>query len=114
MYSASFPLEGLCRLGVHLGNDQTVLVVCTCANSFKVFLHSCDLHFRIELTHDFASSRRKVLITIGCFNNKANGNRAHLSYFARTDSGQTINRFSQDLSMIDGDLPLALFNSIAS
>ena len=37
-----------------------------------------------------------------------------MSYFAKTDSGEIINRFSQDLSMIDGELPIALFNSVAS
>jgi ATP-binding cassette, subfamily C (CFTR/MRP), member 1 len=36
-----------------------------------------------------------------------------MSFFGKTDSGETINRFSQDLSMIDSELPMALFNFVA-
>jgi ATP-binding cassette subfamily C (CFTR/MRP) protein 1 len=39
--------------------------------------------------------------------------RAPMSFFGKTNSGETINRFSQDLSMIDTELPMALFNFVA-
>ena len=41
------------------------------------------------------------------------GSRAPMSFFGKTNSGETINRFSQDLSMIDSELPMALFNFVA-
>ncbi|KAL7904487.1 ABC transporter [Trichoderma velutinum] len=36
--------------------------------------------------------------------------RAPLSYFTTTDSGMITTLFSQDLNLIDGELPMALFN----
>jgi ATP-binding cassette subfamily C (CFTR/MRP) protein 1 len=33
--------------------------------------------------------------------------RAPQSFFDRTDSGVTLNRFSQDMTLIDGQLPAA-------
>lgn len=37
-----------------------------------------------------------------------------MSFFAATDSGVTINRFSQDLQLIDMDLPIAALNTFAA
>jgi ATP-binding cassette subfamily C (CFTR/MRP) protein 1 len=37
-----------------------------------------------------------------------------MSFFAATDAGITINRFSQDLQLIDMDLPLAALNTFAT
>lgn len=37
-----------------------------------------------------------------------------LSFFSTTDTGITINRFSQDLQLIDMDLPIAALNTFAS
>jgi ATP-binding cassette subfamily C (CFTR/MRP) protein 1 len=37
-----------------------------------------------------------------------------MSFFARTDSGITLNRFSQDLQLIDMELPIAALNTFAS
>lgn len=37
-----------------------------------------------------------------------------MSFFSTTDTGITINRFSQDLQLIDMDLPLAALNTFAS
>lgn len=39
---------------------------------------------------------------------------APMSFFAATDAGITINRFSQDLQLIDMDLPLAALNTFAT
>lgn len=39
---------------------------------------------------------------------------APMSFFAATDAGVTINRFSQDLQLIDMDLPLAALNTFAT
>ena len=39
---------------------------------------------------------------------------APMSFFAATDSGVTINRFSQDLQLIDMDLPLSALNTFAT
>lgn len=40
--------------------------------------------------------------------------RAPLRFFTTTDNGQTTNLFSQDLNLIDVDLPGALLNTITS
>ncbi|KAF4630786.1 hypothetical protein G7Y89_g7350 [Cudoniella acicularis] len=37
-----------------------------------------------------------------------------MSFFSTTDSGETLNRFSQDLQLIDMDLPLAALNTFAT
>ena len=37
-----------------------------------------------------------------------------MSFFATTDTGITINRFSQDLQLIDMDLPISALNCAAS
>lgn len=39
---------------------------------------------------------------------------APISFFAATDAGVTINRFSQDLQLIDMDLPLSALNTFAT
>lgn len=39
---------------------------------------------------------------------------AKTSFFASTDTGVTLNRFSQDLQLIDMELPVAALNTIAS
>ncbi|KAG8664561.1 uncharacterized protein FPOAC1_013342 [Fusarium poae] len=39
---------------------------------------------------------------------------APMSFFAATDTGATINRFSQDLQLIDMDLPLSALNTFAT
>ncbi|UPL03089.1 hypothetical protein LCI18_014023 [Fusarium solani-melongenae] len=39
---------------------------------------------------------------------------APMSFFAATDAGVTINRFSQDLQLIDMDLPLSALNTFAT
>jgi ATP-binding cassette, subfamily C (CFTR/MRP), member 1 len=39
---------------------------------------------------------------------------APMSFFATTDTGVTINRFSQDLQLIDMDLPLSALNTFAT
>ncbi|KAF4634221.1 hypothetical protein G7Y89_g3892 [Cudoniella acicularis] len=39
---------------------------------------------------------------------------APLSFFASTDTGTTTNRFSQDMSIVDGELPFALIDLIGS
>lgn len=39
---------------------------------------------------------------------------APMSFFAATDSGVTINRFSQDLQLIDMDLPISALNTFAT
>jgi hypothetical protein len=36
-----------------------------------------------------------------------------MSFFGKTASGEIINLFSQDLSTIDTELPIALFNFVA-
>ncbi|KAK2600118.1 hypothetical protein QQS21_005133 [Conoideocrella luteorostrata] len=40
--------------------------------------------------------------------------QAPLSFFERTDTGVTLNRFSQDLQMVDNELPLAALNIACS
>jgi hypothetical protein len=37
-----------------------------------------------------------------------------MSFFAATDSGSILNRFSQDLQLIDMELPVAAINTFAS
>ena len=37
-----------------------------------------------------------------------------MSFFSSTDTGTTINRFSQDLMLIDMELPLTALNTVAS
>lgn len=37
-----------------------------------------------------------------------------MSFFTKTDSGVTMNRFSQDLQLIDMELPIAALNTFAS
>jgi hypothetical protein len=37
-----------------------------------------------------------------------------MSFFVNTDSGVTLNRFSQDLQLIDMELPIAALNTFAS
>lgn len=39
---------------------------------------------------------------------------APLAFFSNTDTGATLNRFSQDIQLIDGELPLSLFNVVAT
>ena len=39
---------------------------------------------------------------------------APMSFFVKTDSGVTLNRFSQDLQLIDMELPTAALNTFAS
>lgn len=39
---------------------------------------------------------------------------APLAFFSYTDTGVTLNRFSQDIQLIDGELPNSLFNVVAS
>jgi hypothetical protein len=39
---------------------------------------------------------------------------APMSFFTNTDSGVTMNRFSQDLQLIDMELPIAALNTFAS
>ena len=39
---------------------------------------------------------------------------APMSFFSKTDSGIIINRFSQDLQLIDMELPVAALNTFAS
>ncbi|OCL14026.1 putative multidrug resistance protein MDR [Glonium stellatum] len=39
---------------------------------------------------------------------------APMSFFSRTDSGVTVNRFSQDLQLIDMELPVAALNTFAT
>lgn len=39
---------------------------------------------------------------------------APMSFFAATDAGITINRFSQDLQLIDMDLPISTLNTFAT
>ena len=40
--------------------------------------------------------------------------RAPQSFFAETDTGVTLNRFSQDMTLIDGSLPGGLFLALSS
>ena len=37
-----------------------------------------------------------------------------MQYFSVTDSGSILNRFSQDLQLIDMELPVAVINTFAS
>jgi len=37
-----------------------------------------------------------------------------MSFFVNTDSGTTLNRFSQDLQLIDMELPIAALNTFTS
>lgn len=37
-----------------------------------------------------------------------------MSFFVNTDSGVTMNRFSQDLQLIDMELPIAALNTFTS
>lgn len=37
-----------------------------------------------------------------------------MSFFAKTDTGVTLNRFSQDLELIDMELPLSVINTVIS
>jgi ATP-binding cassette, subfamily C (CFTR/MRP), member 1 len=39
---------------------------------------------------------------------------APMSFFSKTDSGVIVNRFSQDLQLIDMELPVAALNTFAS
>jgi ATP-binding cassette, subfamily C (CFTR/MRP), member 1 len=39
---------------------------------------------------------------------------APMSFFVKTDTGVTVNRFSQDLQLIDMELPIAALNTFAS
>lgn len=39
---------------------------------------------------------------------------APMSFFSNTDTGVTINRFSQDLMLIDMELPISALNTFAS
>ncbi|KAM3499740.1 hypothetical protein MY10362_007021 [Beauveria mimosiformis] len=40
--------------------------------------------------------------------------RAHMSFFSETDQGKIVNLFSQDMNLIDTELPGALLNSVLS
>lgn len=40
--------------------------------------------------------------------------RAHMSFFAETDQGKIVNLFSQDMNLIDTELPSALLNGVMS
>lgn len=40
--------------------------------------------------------------------------RSPMSFFSTTDTGVTLNRFSQDLMLIDMELPVAALNTFAS
>lgn len=40
--------------------------------------------------------------------------RAHMSFFAETDQGRIVNIFSQDMNLIDTELPSALLNGVLS
>jgi hypothetical protein len=44
----------------------------------------------------------------------AHPNSSPMSFFATTDTGVTLNRFSQDLMLIDMELPVAALNTFAS
>ncbi len=41
-------------------------------------------------------------------------NSAPMLFFSTTDSGSILNRFSQDLQLIDMELPIAAINTFAS
>lgn len=45
---------------------------------------------------------------------RANSNRSPMSFFSTVDTGVTLNRFSQDLMLIDMELPVAALNTFAS
>ncbi|VUC37886.1 unnamed protein product [Clonostachys rosea] len=61
------------------------------------------LLFRVGIPKSAASLHEDLLRSV-C--------RAPLYFFATTDSGLTINRFSQDMSLLDQTLPLAFYMSI--
>lgn len=42
------------------------------------------------------------------------GSSAPMSFFSSTDTGITTNRFSQDLELIDMELPVALIRTMLS
>jgi ATP-binding cassette, subfamily C (CFTR/MRP), member 1 len=37
-----------------------------------------------------------------------------MSFFSKTDTGVIVNRFSQDLQLVDMELPIAALNTFAS
>lgn len=45
---------------------------------------------------------------------KANPCSSPMTFFSTTDTGVTLNRFSQDLQLIDMELPVAALNTFAS
>lgn len=49
-----------------------------------------------------------------CFVQYLTMERSPMSFFASTDTGVTLNRFSQDLMLIDMELPVSALNTFAS
>jgi len=65
--------------------------------------HAYDLNWQAVYTHDTVPRSAKYLHQklLGAVEN------APLSFFTSTDTGNIVNRFSQDLSVIDAELPIA-------
>ncbi|RPA78129.1 putative ABC multidrug transporter [Ascobolus immersus RN42] len=96
-HNAEFPNERLgYYLGIYvlLGGCALIFLVISCWQMIITMVPRSGENFHWELL-------RTVL-------------HAPMSFFATTDTGVTINRFSQDLQLIDMELPVAALNTFAT
>ena len=58
--------------------------------------------------------RQVSLLSLGRKRTGTDNRSAPISFFVTTDTGVTLNRFSQDLQLIDMELPVAALNTFTS
>ena len=81
-----------------------------------------DHHDGSQVWRDLSLETPSGSVKVSCFAlrhdtvevNDANNIRAPMTFFSTTDTGVTLNRFSQDLQLIDMELPVAALNTFAS
>ncbi|QGA21216.1 hypothetical protein EYB26_008926 [Talaromyces marneffei] len=88
------------RLGYYLGVYAAIFVL-----NFMGLVSACQLLF-VNIINNTGSGMHSDLLraTLG----------APFSFFLKTDTGTTTNRFSQDINLIDMDLPIASINFAAN
>ena len=80
---------------------------------YSVFNLSCLISIGLVCQHSFSSMQTKSSIQLHWITFKT-VMEAPMAFFNDVDTGVTINRFSQDMQLIDGELPGSLMNFVVS